>query len=88
MKRAMNKIVFTKLFIDGKEITGHELGQAVRDVVEAQHMTGTFSWDKTRAATASTTPNPSNPIPEGEVCVVRTSRSGPARPDPCGSWFK
>ncbi len=60
----MNKIVFTKLFMDGDEITGHELGEAVRDLVQAQHMTMSFTWDKTRAAaasTAATAPDASSP---------------------------
>jgi site-specific DNA recombinase len=69
LKRAMNKIVFTKLFMDGDEITGHELGEAVRDVVAAQHIT--FTWDKTRAEAlraATKTPNASRPVvPEDEA---------------------
>ncbi len=32
----MNKIIFANLFVDGKEISGHELGEAVRDVAEAE----------------------------------------------------
>lgn len=36
LKRAMNKIVFTKLFVDGEEISDHELAEAVRDVIEAE----------------------------------------------------
>jgi site-specific DNA recombinase len=39
LKRAMNKIIFTKLYVDGEEISGHELGDAVRDLVEAQRLT-------------------------------------------------
>jgi hypothetical protein len=38
LKRAMNKIVFTKLFVDGEQISDHHLGDAVRDVVEAQRI--------------------------------------------------
>jgi hypothetical protein len=29
LKRAMNKIIFAKLFVDGEEISGHELGETV-----------------------------------------------------------
>jgi hypothetical protein len=36
LKRAMNKVIFDKLFVDGDEITGHVLGEAVRDVLEAE----------------------------------------------------
>jgi hypothetical protein len=32
----MNKLIFTKLLVDGEEIIGHKLGEAVRDVVEAE----------------------------------------------------
>jgi hypothetical protein len=32
----MNKVIFTKLYVDGEEISGHELAEAVRDVVEAE----------------------------------------------------
>src|SRR5438477_10601515 len=28
LKRAMNKVIFTKLFVDGEEITGHKLAEA------------------------------------------------------------
>jgi site-specific DNA recombinase len=68
LKRAMNKIVFTKLFMDGEEITGHELGDAVRDVLEAQHIT--FTWDKTpgeATRAAATSPNASRPVQEDEA---------------------
>jgi hypothetical protein len=37
LKRAMNKVIFAKLLVDGEEITGHELGEAVRDVIQAEH---------------------------------------------------
>jgi site-specific DNA recombinase len=36
LKRAMNKVIFTKLYARGEEIIGHELGEAVRDVAEAE----------------------------------------------------
>ena len=36
LKRAMNKIIFTKLYVDGEEITGHALAEAVRGLIEAQ----------------------------------------------------
>jgi hypothetical protein len=32
----MNKVIFTKLHVDGEEISGHELAEAVRDAVEAE----------------------------------------------------
>src|SRR5260370_10015502 len=38
LKRAMNKVIFAKLFVDGEEISGHELGEAVRDVAEAERL--------------------------------------------------
>lgn len=31
LKRAMNKLIFTKLYVDGQEITGHDLTGAVSD---------------------------------------------------------
>jgi hypothetical protein len=36
VKRAMNKLVFTKLYVDGEKISDHELGDAVRDVIQAE----------------------------------------------------
>jgi DNA invertase Pin-like site-specific DNA recombinase len=38
LKRAMNKIIFTKLFVDGEEIVRHELAEAVRDVIQAERL--------------------------------------------------
>lgn len=35
LKRAMSKIIFTKLCVDGEEISDHVLGEVVRDLVEA-----------------------------------------------------
>ena len=68
----MNKIVFTKLFVDGSEITRHELGDAVNDVVRAQHLT--FTWHQARptadAGTAGAVPkgpDASSLVPEDEA---------------------
>jgi|SRR5215470_11239621 len=36
LKRAMNKIVFAKLYVDGEEISRHELAETVREVLEAE----------------------------------------------------
>jgi site-specific DNA recombinase len=36
LKRAMNRVIFTKLYVDGEDVTRDELGEAVRDVLEAQ----------------------------------------------------
>ncbi len=60
LKRAMNKIIFPKLYVDGEEISGHELGEAVCDVLEAQRVA--VRDGGARAATSSQ--NASSSIPE------------------------
>jgi site-specific DNA recombinase len=45
LKRAMNKVIFTKLYVDGEEITGHELAEAVRDIAEAERVA--YRWNGT-----------------------------------------
>jgi hypothetical protein len=70
LKRAMNKIVFTKLYVDGKEISGHELGEAVRDLVEAERLA--FRRGNTTANASATRPaNASNPGQEAGVAWSR-----------------
>jgi hypothetical protein len=31
----MNKLIFTKLYVDGEEIARHELAEPIRDLIEA-----------------------------------------------------
>jgi hypothetical protein len=38
LKRAMNKLIFAKLYVNGDEIISDELGEAVRDVLEAARL--------------------------------------------------
>lgn len=57
LKRAMNKIIFSKLFIDGDEITGHELAEAVRDVIQAERL----SREAMTVGRATNGPNTSSP---------------------------
>lgn len=38
LKRAMNKLVFTKLYVEGEEISGHELAEPVRDLIQAERL--------------------------------------------------
>jgi site-specific DNA recombinase len=63
LKRAMNKIIFTKLYVDGEEISGHELGDGVRDLVEAQRMS--LGTSHTKAATRAQ--NASSPAGDGRA---------------------
>ena len=59
----MNKIIFAKLFVDCEEITGHELGEAVRDVAEAEH--AVYRWSGTLAPTSSTRNTSSRDLSDG-----------------------
>jgi site-specific DNA recombinase len=61
LKRAMNKIIFAKLFVDGEEISGHELGEAVRDVAEAEQ--AAYRWSGLLAS-ADGPHNASSPVLE------------------------
>ncbi len=61
LKRAMNKIIFAKLFVDGEEISGHELAEAVRDVAEAER--SAYRWSGTLAS-ESGSHNASSPVLE------------------------
>jgi site-specific DNA recombinase len=70
LKRAMNKIIFTKLYVDGEEISGHELGKGIRDLVEAQRMTLAASGEGPelmpgRAKVTIHAQNASSPADEG-----------------------
>jgi hypothetical protein len=60
LERAMNKFVFTKLFVDGEEISSHALTEPVGDLVEAQHIV--FRRTKRPPTPASATPNASSPV--------------------------
>ncbi|WP_410671267.1 recombinase family protein [Amycolatopsis sp. cmx-4-68] len=42
LKKAMNKLVFEKLYVDGEVVSGHELAETVRDVIEADVATRTY----------------------------------------------
>ncbi len=64
LKRAMNKIVFTKLYVDGEEISGHELGRAVRDFVEADRLV--FSGREPAGGLVGTANTRNTNIPAGE----------------------
>jgi hypothetical protein len=68
LKRAMNKIIFTKLYVDGEDITGHELGEAVRDVLEAQRTV--YRWGDTPAPLSSSS-NASSLAREDEAAWTR-----------------
>jgi site-specific DNA recombinase len=77
LKRAMNKIVFSKLFVDGQAITGHELGETVRDVIQADSTM--FRWDG-QAVTTSTAlsakgQNASSPAGEGEAAWLQWTKT-------------
>ncbi|HEV2782561.1 MAG TPA: hypothetical protein VGX25_24470 [Actinophytocola sp.] len=52
LKRAMNKLIFTRLYVDADDITGHELSQSVRDLVQAH------AAHRTRVPAASDTSSP------------------------------
>jgi len=58
LKRAMNKVIFAKLFVDGEEISGHLLGEAMRDVAEAER--AAYRWSETPVL-ASGSHNTSSP---------------------------
>src|SRR6266511_2741172 len=58
LKRAMNKVIFAKLFVDGEEISGHVLAEAVRDVAEAER--AAYRWNGTPTS-ASGSQNASSP---------------------------
>jgi site-specific DNA recombinase len=60
LKRGMNKIVFAKLFVDGEEIVGHELAEAVRDLIQAERLIRTPAT----AGRATRGRNASSPIQE------------------------
>jgi hypothetical protein len=34
----MNKLIFTKLYVDGEEISRHQLAEPIRDLVEAAYL--------------------------------------------------
>jgi hypothetical protein len=57
--------VFTKLFVDGEEISNHELAEPVRDLVQAQHIV--FQQAKRPPTPASATPKASSPVQVDEA---------------------
>jgi site-specific DNA recombinase len=67
LKRAMNKVVFTKLFVDGEEISGHELAEPVRDLIEAERLVNSGATARLANAQPTTkTPNANSPdLPDG-----------------------
>ncbi|WP_194904372.1 recombinase family protein [Catenulispora rubra] len=69
LKRAMNKVIFPKLFVDGEEIADHQLGEAVRDVVQAQALVSRLTQQATTTGqTARANPqNTSSPVPKDEA---------------------
>lgn len=44
-RKRLARIEFAKLFVDGEEISGHELGEAVRDLAEAER--SAYRWSGT-----------------------------------------
>jgi hypothetical protein len=71
----MNKILFTKLFVDDEEISGHELGEAVRDLVEADRLVSrnggqASGWVATTRAT-----NGSSPAGDDGAAWLRTTET-------------
>jgi hypothetical protein len=65
----MNKVVFPKLFVDGEEISDHQLGESVRDIVGAQVLVSrrTQLAATTSQAENGTPQNTSSPVPKDEA---------------------
>ena len=88
VKRAMNKLVFTKLYVDGEKISDHELGDAVRDVIQAERRLfrqgGQAPEMPVESAARITEPGDAS----GPIWEDGAIRDAPACRGPFGSRFK
>ena len=70
VKRALTKVIFTKLYIDDGEVTGHDLTAGIHGLITAQHQAAQPTPVGTHSRLSKPARHTKNPLPKERISYI------------------